>query len=59
MKRIVSLVVVLTLVFSMTISASFAKGWDKDKKWKEDKFFQKINAAMLRNKVFDDLEEYS
>lgn len=59
MKRIVSLVVVLTLVFSMTISASFAKGWDKDKKWKEDKFSQKINAAMLRNKVFDDLEEYS
>ncbi|KPU27423.1 hypothetical protein TR13x_04950 [Caloranaerobacter sp. TR13] len=57
-KKIVSLVVVFTMLFSMTISVSFAKGWDKEKKWKEEKFFKKINAVMLRNKVFDDLEDY-
>ncbi|WP_069650541.1 S-layer homology domain-containing protein [Caloranaerobacter ferrireducens] len=58
LKRVISLVVVFTMLFSMTISVSFAKGWDKEKKWKEEKFFKKINAVMLKNKVFDDLEGY-
>lgn len=58
-KKVVSLVVVLTMLFSMTISVSFAKGWDKGKGWKVEKQFKKFGPAVfLTNKVFDDLEGY-
>ncbi|WP_427337862.1 S-layer homology domain-containing protein [Caloranaerobacter sp. DY30410] len=60
LKKVVSLVVVFTMLFSMTISVSFAKGWDKDKSWKVEKVFKKFDPTVfLTNKVFDDLEGYS
>ncbi|QIB27701.1 S-layer homology domain-containing protein [Caloranaerobacter azorensis] len=60
LKKVVSLIVVSTMLFSVTISASFAKGWGKDKSWKVEKTFEKFNqTAFLTNKVFDDLEGYS